>query len=61
MTILYSLGELDFEWDQTKAESNEKKHGVTFKEAPKFSSTRLASLETLQKKTKPDFSCWVFR
>ena len=33
MTILYSLGELDFEWDPTKAESNEKKYGVTFKEA----------------------------
>jgi uncharacterized DUF497 family protein len=31
--IDYPLGNLQFEWDDTKAASNEVKHGVTFMEA----------------------------
>jgi uncharacterized DUF497 family protein len=34
---------LQFEWDRKKAESNERKHGITFEEA----STILAPLKNL--------------
>lgn len=33
MDVLYSLDELDFEWDEDKARSNVRKHGITFEEA----------------------------
>jgi uncharacterized DUF497 family protein len=29
----YKLGRLEFEWNDSKAASNEEKHGVTFEEA----------------------------
>jgi uncharacterized DUF497 family protein len=33
MDIVYRLQDIEFEWDETKARSNTKKHGVTFAEA----------------------------
>ncbi|MDX2096482.1 MAG: BrnT family toxin [Leptolyngbyaceae cyanobacterium bins.59] len=33
MSILYSVEGFEFEWDDTKATSNFKKHGVSFEEA----------------------------
>ncbi len=33
MDITYRLEGFEFEWDATKAQSNSKKHGVTFEEA----------------------------
>jgi uncharacterized DUF497 family protein len=33
MDIVYRLQDIEFEWDETKARSNKKKHGVTFAEA----------------------------
>lgn len=33
MDITYRLEGFEFEWDETKAQSNFKKHGVTFEEA----------------------------
>lgn len=33
MDIIYRLQGVEFEWDESKARSNVKKHGVTFEEA----------------------------
>lgn len=33
MDIVYRLQGVEFEWDETKAQSNIEKHGVTFEEA----------------------------
>ncbi|MCI0525027.1 MAG: BrnT family toxin [Acidobacteria bacterium] len=33
MDVVYQLQGVEFEWDQDKARSNVKKHGVTFEEA----------------------------
>jgi uncharacterized DUF497 family protein len=33
MDIIYRLQGVEFEWDENKAQSNIKKHGVTFEEA----------------------------
>ena len=33
MNIVYRLQDIEFEWDANKAQSNVKKHGVTFEEA----------------------------
>lgn len=32
-TIRHQVGSLSFEWDSAKAETNRRKHGVTFEEA----------------------------
>ena len=33
MNIVYHYQGIEFEWDENKSKSNEKKHGITFKEA----------------------------
>lgn len=33
MDIIYRLQGIEFEWDETKAQSNVEKHGITFEEA----------------------------
>jgi uncharacterized DUF497 family protein len=33
MDVIYRLQSVEFEWDEDKAQSNVKKHGVTFEEA----------------------------
>ncbi len=33
MNIIYRLQGIEFEWDEDKAQSNARKHGVTFSEA----------------------------
>ena len=33
MDIVYRLQGIEFEWDESKAEANVRKHGVTFEEA----------------------------